>query len=155
MHLRNLVCLISFLFCFAASFHARSEISGPITLESPELGSTEVLSWSWGAARPLDIYSVGGASPRTSFAGITISRHSDEYTANLLSLVATGNRMQSAVILRDGMTITLEDVLVTSYSVTGASSKREPQAETIDLNFARIRFEIGGQSWSWDIAANK
>ena len=155
MHLRNLVCLISFLFCFAASFHAHSQITGPVILESPELGSTEVVSWSWAAARPLDEYSAAGGSPRASFAGITISRLSDEYTANLLYLLATGNRIQSAVLRRDGMTITLQDVLVTSYAVHGVSSKREPQAETIDLTFARIRFEIGGQAWSWDIPATR
>ena len=157
MHARNLFAFISFLLCFTASVNAHSQITGPITLESPELGSTEVVSWGWAAARASDSYYTGGGGGTNpaSFAGITISRLSDEYTANLLSLVATGNRMQSAVIRRDGMTITLEHVVVASYGVAGASSKREPQAETIELKFERIRFEIGGQSWSWDIAANK
>ena len=155
MHLRNLVCLISFFFCSAVSLHAHSQISGPVTFEFGH-SSTEVLSWSWAASRASDGYHVGGGGYNpASFAGITISRLSDENTANLLNFLANGDRIQRAVLRRDGMTITLQDVLVTSYAVHGVSSKREPQAETIDLTFARIRFEIGGQAWSWDIPANR
>jgi len=134
---------------------ASAQITGPVTLESPGLGATEILSWSWGASQSGSFHvGGGGGTGKANFQDISLTRYSDRFSAFLLNAIATGDHLSSVEISRDGMTITLEHVLITSYSVGGTSSKRDPQTENITLTFEKVTFQIDWQYWSWNIATN-
>ncbi len=123
-----------------------AEVSGPIFLTT-DLGTTEVLAWSWGAAG-------GGGVSAASISDIAITRLSDSQSAGFLGMVAEGKHLSEVTLTRGSMILTLTSVLVSSYSANGTSVKKEPMTETITLNFLRFEYEIDSVTYCFDIEAN-
>ena len=128
---------------------------GSITLSSPDLGSCEVLAWSWGVSQSGSLHTGGGGGTgKPSFQDISLTRVTDEASPLLIAAVARGDHLMGVELTTDNVTISLHRVIVTSYSTGGAAGKKEVQTENITLNFDRIRVEVGGQAFCWDIAGN-
>lgn len=155
MKLKNTILSTLLTLSLAAAIGtASARGSGSITLTT-DFGSTEVIAWSWGAFNSGSFHvGGGGGAGKANFQDVSITRYSDALSANFLSVVANGNHIANATLTRDNLTIELQDVLVTSYSVGGTSDKKELTTENISLNFARVKYEIDGSSLCWDVAAN-
>lgn len=138
------------------SLTAVAEVKGPISLTINGVGTSEILAWSWGASNSGSSHmGGGGGAGKANFQDISFTRYTDNQSVQLLKAVATGQHFPEVEIKREGMRILLHDVLVTSYSVGGSTSKKDIQTENLSLNFAKITYELEkGQPYCFDIAAN-
>ena len=107
----------------------------------------DVLSWSWGMTNPGSFHN-GGAGSSLTPAGqdITITKYIDKASPTLMYKLFTGQQMASAILTVrrqseynpfDFLKITLEPVLVTSYT-TGDAGTGAGITENISLNFGKM-----------------
>ncbi len=136
--------------------NAVAQVTGPISLTISEVGTSEVLAWSWGASQSGSTHSGGGGGAgKANFQDISLSRYTDAQSSALLKAVATGKHFDEVELKRSGMRIVLHDVMLTSYSVGGSNNKKEQQNENISLNFAKITYELTkGDPYCFNIADN-
>ena len=125
-------------------------LAGPpvatLTIPTP-FGSSPVLAWSWGASNSGTTHMGGGAGAgKANVQDLSLTRNTDKQSPLFVDAVVQGTPLPSVVLSSGMMTMTLEDVLVTSYS-TGASDRT--QTENISLNFARVVFSVNGVSAGW------
>ena len=135
-----------------------AEVTGPITLSIDKSSPSEVLAWSWGASQSGSFHSGGGGgSGKANVQDISLTRYLDDQSVTFLMRLVEGQVINTAVIARENLTIRLQDVIVTSYSVGGSGStskKQEPQTENITLNFRKVTTEIDGAAYCYDVSAN-
>jgi len=138
------------------SLTAVAEVKGPISLTINNVGTSEILAWSWGASNSGSTQmGGGGGAGKANFQDISLTRYTDNQSVQLLKAVATGQHFPEVEIKREGMRILLHNVLVTSYSVGGSTSKKDIQTENISLNFSKVTYELEkGEPYCFDIAAN-
>ncbi len=136
-------------------------------------GEIEVLSWSLGSQQTgTQSMGGGGGAGKVHYSDLTFSMYVNKSSPKLLLACSTGDHIKSAVLVarkaggeqQEYMTVTLSDVLVTSYS-TGGSGGGELPVESISLNFGKIEFEYKPQKpdgtldspvkTGWDLKANK
>jgi type VI secretion system secreted protein Hcp len=106
-------------------------------------------SFSWGINGKLT--GCAAAPLRAAFAAVSFVKHLDKSSPKLASAVATGHHIATAVLtLRKAgdqplefLVITLKDVLVTSYSITGLGDL--PQ-DSFSLQYSRITFKYTTQN---------
>jgi type VI secretion system secreted protein Hcp len=143
------------------------DIKGESTAVGHE-GEIEILSWSWGASNPATIGTTSGglSAGRVAIADLSLMKLLDSATPKLFELVTRGTHTPKAVLIVrkegdrpfDYLRITLEDVLVSSLQVSGAT---ERPSESVSLSFAKVLVEYRSQSssgsgstWipaSWDL----
>lgn len=142
------------LICTAAP--ALAQVKGPISLTINNVGTSEVLAWSWGASNSGTSHmGGGGGAGKVNMQDISLTRYTDAQSRALLDAVATGKHFPEVEIKREGMRILLQNVLVTSYSVGGVANQKELQTENVTFNFSKITYELGkGDPYCFDIAAN-
>ena len=140
--------------------------------DSKHKGEIDVLSWSWGASQSGSMaMGGGGGAGKVSVQEMTISKQMDKASPKLFEALATGKHLKEAkLVLRSSggsqleyMTITLTDVMVSSYS-TGGSSGDDRPTESLSLNFAQIKMSYIEQDASgkagaavefgWDLKKN-
>ena len=135
-------------------------------------GAIDITSWSWGLTQSGSTHlgSEVGAG-KASFQDLSFTKWVDTATPALMSALASGTHTPKAVLyvrhpekgLPRWLEITLTELIVTSVS-TGAQASDTRLAESISLNFAKVKVEYftqdatgvtkSGGDFNWDIAAN-
>jgi type VI secretion system secreted protein Hcp len=139
----------SFSSAFAASdyFLKIEGVEGEST-DDKHKGTIEIDSFSWGVSNAGSMASGGGGGAgKASFQDIHFTMKVSKASPKLMMAVATGEHMKSVELtLRkagstqtDYYTITLSDVLVSSYSTSGESGS--VPTEQVSLNYAKIEFQ--------------
>jgi len=112
-------------------------------------GEIEILSFSWGVTNTAGSASGGGGGTgKASFQDIHFSHKVDKASPLLFLKCATGQHIPTAALtVRKAGPVPLEylkikmtDVLVSSYSVGGASSGTP--TDQFSFNFAKIEFSV-------------
>jgi type VI secretion system secreted protein Hcp len=132
-------------------------------------GQIDVLSWSWGVSRSVDINSVGSSSS-ASFNDFVITKRVDKSSPVLFGRCASSARLDSIILWvrasgtnNDYLKITMTDVYVSGISSTG-SIETEQASESISFIYSTIQTvyyptnsdgSLGsGVSSGWDLITN-
>jgi type VI secretion system secreted protein Hcp len=132
----------------------------------------DVLSWAWGLAQSASTHSGGGGGVgKVTVNDLTFTKLLDIASPLLLRLCCNGRHVPKAVLtVRSSgatpveyLTITLDEVIVSSVTVAAADGHGRP-AENVTLNFARFHFAYARQrsdgtldapvKAEWDIRRN-
>jgi type VI secretion system secreted protein Hcp len=133
----------------------------------------DVLAWSWGMSQSGTTHmGGGGGSGKASFQDLSFTKYVDSASNALMFSLARGKHIPKAELLvrKAGadvqtpyITITMEEVLVTSIS-TGGSGGEDRLTENVSLNFAKVTFGYSAQTekgalaavkpFTWNIAEN-
>ena len=159
----------SFLLALIATTGALAEPPvtpvGTLTIPTP-FGSSPVLAWSWGASNSGSTHLGGGAGAgKANIQDLSITRNADGQSPLFFNSVAVGRHLPMVVIADDSTTITLTEVLVTSYSTGNSSSaghrdetqpraETQPRTENITFNFAQIKYTVNGVTTCFNVAEN-
>ena len=142
--------------------------------DSKHPGTIEVDSFSWGVTN-VGSHGAGGGggAGKVTFQDLHFSTSVNKSSPLLMLACATGQHIKKAVLFvrkqggdqQEYYTITLEDLLVSSYSPGGHSGSHAVPVEQVSLNFAKIKFEYKPQkpdggldsavSAGYDLKANK
>jgi type VI secretion system secreted protein Hcp len=135
-------------------------------------GWIEVMSWSWGVSQTGDLSGGGGSgSGKASFQDFHFTKRLDK-NSPFLAKTCTEGRHLPKVTFEDYSTdakgknqtyliITFEDVLVSSYQVSGQGGGDAVPMEEVSLNYAKIEFKYVGPgstdatTFRWDLKENK
>ena len=111
------------------------------TLTSP-FGSSPALAWSWGASNSGTVVGGGGSGAgKANFQDFAVTRNTDGQSPQYVHAVAAGTHLPTLVLVDGAATITLTEVLVTSYSTGGSTG---PMTENITFNFGTLRYTVNG-----------
>ncbi len=132
--------------------------------------SIDLLAWSWGLANSSSAQ--GSGAGKTTVQDLSFTQYIDKATPYLIMNSFTGKHVPEAkVIVRTAgerpfvyLTITMEDVLVTSSS-TGGSGGEDRLTNNVTLNFGRVCVSYTEQDAQgrpgdiheacWNVATNK
>jgi type VI secretion system secreted protein Hcp len=130
-------------------------IAGDST-DAKHKGEIEVQSFSWGVNHPAPPASGGGgAAGKAAFEDLHVVTPFSSAGPRLLEACATGAHLRSAVLTgrRSGgkaqleyMTLTLSDVLVSSYHSSAASADAVVPSDMFSLAYSRLQIEHEAQS---------
>lgn len=128
-----------------------------ITLSVGE-DSSPISAYSWGASNSGSAHTGGGAGAgKVSVQDFSVSKKTDAMTPSLMRAVATGQHLQEvAVHFRNGVftsSYCLRDALVTSVSHSASAGEDRP-TDNVTFNFARFTFEVGTETFGFNIAEN-
>lgn len=115
----------------------------------------DILSFSWGIT---NTPAVAGGTGKASFKEFTITKKTDASSPKMMLACATGGQIPTVKLVvrrapEPGSTgpsqeyyfITLENVLVSSYSSSGSPAGELPM-ESVSLNFTKITYEYRRQT---------
>lgn len=114
--------------------------------DKPHKDQIDVLAWSWGMTQSGTTHAGGGGGAgKANFQDLSVTKYIDKSSPKLMAAISTGDLLPSAVLVvrkaggtgLEYITITMEDVLITSLS-TGGSGGEDRLTENITLNFARV-----------------
>lgn len=149
-------------------------IAGESVIEG-HAGEIDILAWSWGMSQSGTTHtSTGGGSGKVSVGDITFTKHVDISTGDLIKACTSGRHLSKATLVVrkaggarpiDYLTLTMHEVIVSSYNTGGSEDGMDRVQETLSFNFARFEIEYvqqderGGRRGStqagWDIARNR
>ncbi len=113
----------------------------------------QILSWGWGMSQTGTTHSAsGGGAGKVDVQDLQITKHLDAASPTLALACAKGTHYDTAVLTMrkaggtalEYVTITLTDVMVTSYS-TSAASGQDLLQDTISLNFGKFKYSYQPQ----------
>lgn len=132
----------------------------------------DILNWSWQGSQAGSGHGGGGSgSGKVNFGDLSITKYIDKSTPTLTFGMATGKHYSKAtlVIRKAGekpleyLTLTMEDVMVSSMS-TGGSGGEDRLTEHLSLNFSKFEYKYAEQNKDgskgtetpikWDIKKN-
>jgi len=121
--------------------------------------SSPISSYSWGATNSGSATSGGGAGAgKVSVQDFDMVKDTDAMSVRLARAVFTGQHAPTAALtFNNGIFTTaycFEDVLVSSFHNSASSSQDRP-VDQVSLTFAKIGFQVGTDTFNWDIASNK
>jgi type VI secretion system secreted protein Hcp len=135
-------------------------------------GEIDVLAWSWGLSNTGTFHhGDGGGAGKANFQDISITKHIDKSTPDLMYACASGKHIAKGKLVcrkagenpLEYLTYEFENILVSAIS-HGGSSGEERLTENVTLNFAKVKKEYWTQgakgakgengNFSWDIPAN-
>ncbi len=159
MNKGNIIITLLASSTLAFSSIALAKVEGPtlLIINGNQQSATEVLSWSWGASNSssyVGSIGSGGGAGKASFQDISLIRYSDGLSASFIHSLATGQHYPSIELARDGLSVLLENVIFSSYSVGGSINEKEPQSETLSLIFSQVTYSIDGSSYCFSIVDN-
>ncbi len=122
-----------------------------ITVQIPGLNCTtpagtgvfRVDSWSWGATNVGTVTGGTTSAGKPSLQDLAISKSFDGCSAALLGFVTSGGMSKELILTQTGsdvtrtMTLSLDAVLVSSWSLGGRTSEAAP-SEQVTFNFRKI-----------------
>jgi len=136
-------------------------------------GETDVLAWSWGLSQSGSMHvGGGGGAGKVNVSDLSFTKWMDKGSPDLAKACCKGTHIKDAVLVvrkagdkpLEYLTITMEDVLISSIS-TGGSGGEDRLTENVTLNFAKVKLkyveqtEKGGEGdkpeMSWNIEANE
>ena len=132
----------------------------------------DVLAWSWGMSNSGSAQQGGGAGAgKVNVQDLSFTKWIDKSSPDLMLAACNGKHFDKAtlVVRKAGeqpleyLTITLEDLIITSVS-TGGSGGEDRLTENVTLNFARVKVGYKEQTatggvgdkpeMGWNIAEN-
>lgn len=122
----------------------------------------EVDSFSWGVSNAGSMASnAGGGAGKASFQDIHFTSPVGKASANLAQFCASGKHIKKATLYvrkqgegqKDYYTLTLEDLIVSSYSSGDAAGGSSIPTDQFSLNYAKIKFEYKPQKSDGTIEA--
>ena len=130
-------------------------IAGDST-DAKHKGEIEVQSFSWGVTQPAPpAAGGGGAAGKAAFEDLHVVTPFGSAGPRLLEACATGAHVRSAVLTgrRSGgkaqfeyMTLTLSDVLVSSYHSSASSADAVIPSDAFSLAYSKLQIEHEAQS---------
>jgi type VI secretion system secreted protein Hcp len=145
-------------------------IDGESTARGGHEDWIEIASFGWGESRPSGGTGQGRRRSSASFSDVSVVKKVDAASPNLYLACASGKHYPTAVLevrkagsRESYFTIRMEDVLVSSVSVSHSADQAEP-IEEISLTYGKIHWEFapedksdpGGKvEASWDLQENK
>lgn len=142
--------------------------------DSKHKDTIEVASFSWGNTNSGSHASGGGGGAgKVNFQDVHFTTVVNKASPNLMYHCAAGKHIKKAVLYvrkqgkdqQDFYTVTLEDLLISSYQSGGSEGSSALPVDQFSLNFAKIKFEYKPQSadgslgstveGKWDLKANK
>ncbi|CAA0123599.1 Protein hcp1 [BD1-7 clade bacterium] len=124
------------------------------SVDSKHKNEIDILGWSWGISQSGSMQSSsGGGAGRANVQDLSFTKYTDKSTALLVDASATGKHLKKATITvrkagekpLEYLTVTLEDVMVSSVSLGGAEGN-ELLTENVTLNFAKYTIDYIPQS---------
>lgn len=132
----------------------------------------DVLAWSWGASNAGSFHmGGGGGAGKVNVQDLSFTKFIDLSSTELFLATCAGTHFPEAtlVVRKAGdtpleyLTITMQDVLITSYS-TGGSGGEDRLTENVSLNFAKVKLaykeqapkgaQAAAPSTGWNIQEN-
>ncbi len=132
----------------------------------------DVLAWSWGVSNSGNAHMGGGqGAGKVNVQDLSFTKYIDKSSPDLMLVCCNGKHIPEAkLVVRkagetplDYLTITMNDLIVTSVS-TGGSGGEDRLTENVTLNFAKVKVNYIEQTekgaagakpqMGWDIAAN-
>jgi type VI secretion system secreted protein Hcp len=132
----------------------------------------DVLAWSWGASNSGNAHMGGGqGAGKVNVQDLSFTKYIDKATPDLMLYCCNGKHIPEAklTVRKAGetpleyLTITMNDLIVTSVS-TGGSGSEDRLTENVTLNFAKVKVNYVEQTekgaagakpqMGWDVAAN-
>ena len=149
-----------------ARFQGKSSIA--VTIDgltcNNSQGTFPALSWSFGVSQPADVTGAGGGSGagKATLTDVKITRRADSCSPILFGASVRGNIFRQVTIVQqdtqkeDTFTVTLNDVLISSFQLGGDSTHEVP-AEQVGFSFSKICFADSGTGtkFCWDLAQNR
>jgi type VI secretion system secreted protein Hcp len=131
-------------------------------------GSIQIESWSFGASNPVSVGSGGGhGAGKVSFSDLSVMKHIDAASTDLLKMCATGEHIKVAKLTARRAGARAEDYLrytfhdVTCTSTTHSGSPTDAPTESVTFSYDKIEMEYkakGSPEWErmgWDLKLNK
>lgn len=144
------------------------------SVDAKHKGEIDVRSFSWGVSQTGAGHTGSGSGAgKADFQDLTIVKSVDKSTPLLKLAVASGKHITKGklTVRKAGenpleyLTIDLENILVSGYSLSGVSGGSELPDEQVTLNFAKMKTEYWTQTdkgakgenanFSWDVSANQ
>ncbi len=113
-------------------------------------GAMHVESFQWGLNNAGTMHVAGGGGAgKSSFSDITFTKNVDKASPAIALKCATGEHIAKAVLTirkagteqKDYYIVTMEDVLVSSFSASAHGGGDATVQESFSLNFAKIKWE--------------
>jgi len=133
----------------------------------------DVESWSWGATQLGNTGGGGGGGAgKVSIQDFNFVARTSKASPVLFLRCATGQHIKEAVLTgrksggqqSEFLTLTMTDVLVSSYQIAGSEAAEAVPMDQVSLNFTKIKFEYKMQTASggldapitstWDVKQN-
>jgi type VI secretion system secreted protein Hcp len=133
----------------------------------------EIMSYSLGVSNSgSGAVGAGSGVSKATFSDISIQKYVDKSSPNFFISCANGSHIDKAIIHvrkagekpQEYLTITMEEVFVSSYSEGGSDGSGLPM-DSVSLNFAKIEFKYSPQKKDgsldaanpkgWDLKGNK
>ena len=134
----------------------------------------EVESWSWGATQVgAPPGGGGGGAGRVSIQDLNFVTRTSKASPVLFLSCASGKHLSKAVLTArkagkdqsEFLTLTMSDLLISSYQIAGSETADAVQMDQVSMNFSKIEFEYKVQKADgslgapvragWDVAQNK
>jgi len=134
----------------------------------------DIESWSWGASNPGSMsQGGGGGTGKVSFTDLNFLHRIDKASPNLWKACAIGEHIKEATLTsakqgkgpQDFLIIKMNDVLITSVSVSEANGSGSEPMENVSMQCAKVDLEYkpqkadgsldAGIHFKYDIKANK
>jgi len=126
-------------------------------------GTIPALSWSFGVSTPESASTgVGGGAAQAKLTDVSMSRRADACTPALFGAAVKGNHFKQVTIVQqdaqqdDIFTVTLTDVMISSYQIGGDSGHEVP-TEQIGFSYQKICLaDTGtGSKSCWDLTQGR
>jgi type VI secretion system secreted protein Hcp len=144
------------------------------SVDAKHKGEIDIRSFSWGVSQTGAGHTGSGSGAgKADFADLTIVKTVDKSTPLLKLAVASGKHITKGklTVRKAGenpleyLTIDLENILVSGYTLSGVAGGSELPDEQVTLNFAKMKTEYWTQTdkgakgenanFSWDVSANQ
>ena len=122
----------------------------------------QIQGWSWGLSQSGTMHtSTGGGSGKVSVQDVSLTKYVDMSSNDIIKALSSGEHVPTALLTvrKAGGAkpvvyyyIEFEDVIVTSYTISGNADGLDQLTESFSINFARFRItytrqnEKGGES---------
>jgi len=122
--------------------------------DSKHKDEIDILSWSWGASNAgTTRMGGGGGAGKVNAQDLSVTKYVDLATTPMHLACHTGKHFDEAVLYArkagekplEYLTITMKEVLVSSFSIGGSGGEERP-TENVTLNFASVKVEYKEQA---------
>jgi len=122
--------------------------------DSTHKGEIDVLAWSWGVSNSGTTHTGGGGGAgKVNVQDISFTKYIDVSSPDLILAACNGKHFDKAVLVvrkagetpLEYLTITMQDVIVTSLS-TGGSGGEDRLTENVTLNFGIFKVDYVEQT---------
>ena len=148
---KNTVLTAAFVLLLSTSSWAAGKTASTITVNVDNLNCTTALgastfsaqAWSFGATQTTSSTSGGGGGTgKATVSALKVEKNFDQCSPALFGGVTTGKHFRTVTVVQQNdkvpvMTVTLTDVIISSYNLTGSQTEENP-TEEISFSFAKI-----------------